>query len=112
MIDPGGSPGVTGGAEATSTGPWITQGRKIAGWAAKIAEFGIVQGLVQAVLAIAGLLIARTLPKSEYALFAIANSIQVACNALADLGVGIGVRSLWAASGMTERNSANCQPQH
>jgi O-antigen/teichoic acid export membrane protein len=94
MIDPARGPSVTGAEEATSAGPWIVRGRKIAGWAAKIAEFGIVQGLVQAVLAIAGLLIARTLPKSEYALFAIANSIQVACNALADLGVGIGVRSI------------------
>ena len=74
--------------------PWVAQGRKIVGWAAKLLEFGLIQGLVQLLLAVAGLLIVRTLSKGDYALFAIANAIQVGCNALADLGIGIGVRSI------------------
>jgi hypothetical protein len=73
---------------------WAVRGRHLAGWAAKIVEFGLIQGLVQFILAVSGLLIVRSLPKSEYAIFAIANSIQVTCNALADLGIGIGIRSI------------------
>jgi len=74
--------------------PWLARGRHVAGWAAKVIKFGFLQGFVQLLLALAGLIIVRYLPKSEYALFAIANSIQVACTQLADLGVGIGVRSI------------------
>lgn len=63
-------------------------------WALRLAEFGFVQGLVQLLTAMAGLLVVRTLAKEEYALFAIVNSMQTACNLLADLGIGIGVRSI------------------
>src|SRR5213596_2403543 len=63
-------------------------------WALVVAEFGMVQAGVLALLAAAGLLIVRTLSKQEYALFAIANSMQTACNSLADLGIGVGVRSI------------------
>lgn len=60
----------------------------------RLAGFGAVQTVVQLALAVAGLIIIRALPKTEYALFAIANSMQVACTQLADLGIGIGVRSI------------------
>jgi hypothetical protein len=63
-------------------------------WGLRLAEFGMVQGLVQAFTALAGLLIVRGLSKPEYALFAIANSMQGTCNLLADVGIGIGVRSI------------------
>jgi hypothetical protein len=36
----------------------------------------------------------RSLSKQEYALFAVANSMQTTCNLLADCGVGIGVRAI------------------
>jgi hypothetical protein len=64
------------------------------GWIFRIAEFGLVQGLVQVITALSGFLIIRTLSKPEYALFAIVNSMQTACNLLADLGIGVGVRSI------------------
>jgi O-antigen/teichoic acid export membrane protein len=73
---------------------WAVQGRRVARWTARIIEFGLVQGLVQLILAAAGLLIVRTLSKQDYALFAITNSMQTACNVLADLGIGIGVMSI------------------
>src|SRR5262245_34374806 len=63
-------------------------------WAFKVTEFGLVQGFVQLFLAAAGLIIVRAMPKSEYAIFASTNSMQVASTQLADLGVGIGVRSI------------------
>jgi O-antigen/teichoic acid export membrane protein len=74
--------------------PSFLRPRRLVDWSIRIARFGVIQGLVQLLLGIAGLLIVRSLSKSEYALFAIANSMQVACTQLADLGVGIGVRSI------------------
>jgi O-antigen/teichoic acid export membrane protein len=75
-------------------GLWQARWKRGTQWGRRLAEFGSVQGLVQLLTAVAGLLIVRTLSKHEYALFAIANSMQTACNLLADLGIGIGVRSI------------------
>jgi O-antigen/teichoic acid export membrane protein len=85
---------VAAGEENLCVNPWIVRGRHLAGWAARVAKFSSLQAIVQLSLALAGLIIVRYLPKSDYALFAIANSIQVACTQLADLGIGIGVRSI------------------
>lgn len=63
-------------------------------WGLVIIEFGAVQAAVQLLGALAGLLIVRSLSKSEYALFAIANSMQTTCNQLADGGIGIAARSI------------------
>jgi O-antigen/teichoic acid export membrane protein len=88
-------PDLAGAGEAgLRLNDWVARGRHVAGWAAKVIKFGFLQGFVQLLLALAGLIIVRFLPKSEYALFAVANSLQVACTQLADLGVGIGVRSI------------------
>jgi O-antigen/teichoic acid export membrane protein len=67
---------------------------KVKTWTLRLAEYGSVQIGVQALNAIAGLLIVRYLSKPEYALFAIVNSMQSTANLLADLGIGIGVRSI------------------
>lgn len=95
MIGP--IPNPDSGPECASTpsiNVWAARGRRAADWTLRIVNFGLFQGLVQFCLALAGIIIVRSLPKSEYALFAIANSMQVACTQLADLGVGIGVRSI------------------
>ncbi|MGH7887898.1 MAG: lipopolysaccharide biosynthesis protein, partial [Candidatus Binatia bacterium] len=63
-------------------------------WGLIIVEFGAVQLAVQVLTALAGLLIVRSLSKQEYALFAIANSMQTTCNLLADCGIGIGLRAI------------------
>ena len=63
-------------------------------WGLIVAEFGAVQVAVQVFTALAGLLIVRSLAKPEYALFAIANSMQMTCNLLAERGLGIGLRSI------------------
>jgi O-antigen/teichoic acid export membrane protein len=67
---------------------------RIKQWTFRLAEFGLVQGLVQLLTALAGFMIVRHLAKPEYALFAIINGMQTATNLLADLGIGIGVRSI------------------
>jgi O-antigen/teichoic acid export membrane protein len=69
-------------------------GARLVHWALKIIEFGAVQVAVQLLGALAGLLIVRSLSKSEYALFAIANSMQTTCNLLADCGIGVGLRAI------------------
>ena len=59
-----------------------------------MTEYASVQALVQLGLALAGLLIVRTLPKPDYALFAAANAMLVICTALADTGLSMGLLSL------------------
>src|SRR5882724_11214674 len=63
-------------------------------WTLRLVEFGAVQGVVQFLLAVVGLLIVHSLSKPEYALFAITNSMLSAFSFMADLGIGIGVRSI------------------
>src|ERR1043166_5869259 len=63
-------------------------------WSLRLAEFGLVQGVVQLLTAVAGLVILRAFAKPEYALYVIVNSMQTTGNLLADLGIGIGVRSV------------------
>jgi len=63
-------------------------------WTFRLAEFGAIQGIVQLLTALSGLLIVRSLAKQDYALFAIVNSMQTTGNLLADLGIGIGLRSI------------------
>ena len=49
---------------------------------------------MQLIAGVAGILVVRTMAKEQYALYAITNQMQTACNLLADLGIGIGVRSI------------------
>lgn len=63
-------------------------------WTLRVLEFGTVQGGAQLLNAITGLLIVRALSKEDYALFAIANSMQAACYLLAELGTGMGFQSI------------------
>ena len=81
-------------AQPTALAVLWGHGRWIAGWAAKVAEFGFVQCWVQLFTGVAGLLIIRALAKEQYAFYAIANQMQTACNLLAELGIGVGVRSI------------------
>jgi O-antigen/teichoic acid export membrane protein len=74
---------------------WLsTHAQQIRTWALRLLEFGAVQGIAQFLNAVSGLLIVHALAKTEYALYAIANSMLTACHLLADLGVGVGLKSL------------------
>lgn len=67
---------------------------RFARWGLIVVQFGAVQAAVQALGALAGLVIVRSLSKPDYALFAIVNSMQTTCNLLADCGIGIGMRAI------------------
>jgi len=67
---------------------------RVRSWSVRLAEFALLQVVVQVLNAMCGLVIVRSLPKSDYALYSIVNSMQSTCNILADVGVSIGVRSI------------------
>ena len=87
------SPTSTAAAAAT-TSALSDRRRWLLTWTGRVAEFGLVQVLVQVLAGLAGIIVVRTLAKEQYALYAITNQMQTACNLLADLGIGIGVRSI------------------
>ncbi|MGH7676743.1 MAG: hypothetical protein ACREMV_15875, partial [Gemmatimonadales bacterium] len=87
----GGDPTVAIDIEST---PWRKTWTRARAWALRVLEFASVQAVVQVLGAVAGLLIVRVLPKHDYALFGIANSMQTACQVLAELGTGIGFQSI------------------
>jgi O-antigen/teichoic acid export membrane protein len=80
--------------QSASPSPLSSQAQWVLGWATRVAEFSFVQCWVQLLTGIAGILIVRTMAKDQYVLYAIANQMQTTCNLLADLGIGIGVRSI------------------
>jgi O-antigen/teichoic acid export membrane protein len=75
----------------TGRAPWLPFFAK---WIVTVTEFSLVQAGVQALGAVAGFLIVRSLSKPEFAFYVIVNSMQTATNSLADFGVGIGIRSI------------------
>jgi O-antigen/teichoic acid export membrane protein len=63
-------------------------------WGLIVGEFGVVQVAVQAAGALAGFIIVRSLPKPEYALYAVANAGLSMFNVLADTGITSAMRSI------------------
>jgi hypothetical protein len=59
-----------------------------------LASFTGLQTLVQAVLALSGFLIVRTLEKPDYAAYTIAASLLTLLNALTDCGIGWGLNAV------------------
>ena len=64
------------------------------GWMRQLAEFGLVQLLVQACTAVAGLLLVRGMTKEDYALFAIVNAMQTTGTVLSENGIGLALQSV------------------
>src|SRR5437870_11197866 len=59
-----------------------------------VGNFAIVQGVVQLVGFMSGILLVRTLEQREYAYFTIANTMQGTINLLADVGISVGLISI------------------
>jgi O-antigen/teichoic acid export membrane protein len=59
-----------------------------------VGNFAFVQGVVQVIGFMSGILLVRTLDQREYAYFTIANTMQGTINLLADIGVGVGLVSI------------------
>src|SRR4051795_10888272 len=59
-----------------------------------VGKFAIVQGIVQVVGFLSGILLIRHLDQREYGYFTIANSMQGTLNTLADIGISVGLVSI------------------
>jgi O-antigen/teichoic acid export membrane protein len=59
-----------------------------------VGKFAVVQGLVQMVGFLSGILLIRHLDQREYAYFTIANTMQGTLNTLADIGISVGLVSI------------------
>jgi O-antigen/teichoic acid export membrane protein len=59
-----------------------------------VGKFTIVQGIVQIVGFLSGILLIRHLDQREYAYFTIANTMQGTLNTLADIGISVGLVSI------------------
>ena len=59
-----------------------------------VGSFAAVQGVVQVIGFLSGILIVRTLNQGEYAYFTIANTMQGTINLLADIGISVGLVSI------------------
>jgi O-antigen/teichoic acid export membrane protein len=59
-----------------------------------VGNFALVQGIVQVISFLSGILLIRRLDQREYAYFTIANTMQGTLNVLADIGISIGLVSI------------------
>jgi O-antigen/teichoic acid export membrane protein len=59
-----------------------------------VGNFAFVQGVVQVIGFLSGILLIRSLDQREYAYFTIANTMQGTLNVLADIGISIGLVSI------------------
>ncbi|HVF70534.1 MAG TPA: hypothetical protein VM940_02900 [Chthoniobacterales bacterium] len=59
-----------------------------------VGNFALVQGVVQVIGFLSGILLIRQLDQPEYAYFTIANTMQGTLNVLADIGISIGLVSI------------------
>jgi O-antigen/teichoic acid export membrane protein len=59
-----------------------------------VGNFAVVQGAVQVIGFLSGILVIRHLNQREYAYFTIANTMQGTLNLLADIGISIGLISI------------------
>ena len=59
-----------------------------------VGSFALVQGAVQIIGFVSGILLVRKLSQSEYAYFTIANTMQGTINLLADIGISVGLISI------------------
>ena len=76
---------------------WLTHRdnrRRLFRWSTILGGFAVVQLLVQALNALAGFLLVRTMEKPDYAWFTIASGMSTALSILSDSGVGIAVTSI------------------
>jgi O-antigen/teichoic acid export membrane protein len=59
-----------------------------------VSRFALIQGVVQIIGFLSGIVIVRHLDQREYAYFTIANTMQGTINLLADIGISIGLISI------------------
>ena len=67
---------------------------QLAGWTKTLTRFLTLEALIQCLTFACGILIVRALPKAEYALFTLANTLQATMNLMADNGIGSGITAI------------------
>jgi len=63
-------------------------------WTKLLTRFLSFEALVQGLTFACGILIVRALPKADYALFTVANTMQATMNLMADNGIGSGITAI------------------
>src|ERR1051325_3924323 len=67
---------------------------KLLAWTKLLTRFLTLEALVQALGFAAGIILVRVLPKADYGLFTIANTMQQTMNLLADNGISSGLSAI------------------
>src|SRR5215218_4811013 len=63
-------------------------------WTRLLTRFLTLEALVQGLTFACGILMVRALPKADYALFTVANTLQATMNLMADNGIGSGITAI------------------
>lgn len=67
---------------------------QVISWTKILTRFLTLEALVQGLTFACGILIVRALPKADYALFTVANTMQATMNLMADNGIGSGITAI------------------
>lgn len=72
----------------------LVRSPQLLNWTKLLTRFLSLEALVQGLTFACGILLVRVLPKSEYALFTVANTMQATMNLMADNGIGSGLTAI------------------
>ena len=72
----------------------VVRSPQLANWTRMLTRFLSLEALVQGLTFACGILIVRALPKADYALFTVANTMLATMNLMADNGIGSGITAI------------------
>jgi O-antigen/teichoic acid export membrane protein len=72
----------------------VVRSPQLANWTRLLTRFLSLEALVQGLTFACGILIVRALPKADYALFTVANTMLATMNLMADNGIGSGITAI------------------
>jgi O-antigen/teichoic acid export membrane protein len=72
----------------------VVRSPKLLSWTKLLTRFISLEVLVQGLTFACGILLVRALPKAEYALFTVANTMLATMNLMADNGIGSGITAI------------------
>ncbi len=72
----------------------VVRSPQVVSWTKTLTRFLSLEALVQGLTFACGILIVRALPKADYALFTVANTMQATMNLMADNGIGSGITAI------------------
>ena len=72
----------------------VVRSPQLINWTKILTRFLSLEALVQGLTFACGILIVRALPKADYALFTVANTMQATMNLMADNGIGSGITAI------------------